>query len=580
MPPKPKAVASTDIAGVKPEMESLIPIINRLQDIFSKMGFANIDLPQIAVVGAQSAGKSSVLENLVGKDFLPRGSGIVTRRPLVLQLVNGPAGSPEYGEFLHKPGRKFTDFDEIRAEIDADTDRIAGDNKGISDVPINLKITSPHVLNLTLVDLPGLMKVPVGDQPPDIMKQCRRLVESYIKKESCIILAVTPANSDLATSDSLQIARQMDPKGVRTLGVLTKLDLMDAGTDASDILKNQVFTLKRGYIGIVNRSQADIDGRKTIAQAHESESEFFKSHEAYKNLHGAKLGTKMLAKTLNQTLMVHIHDCLPSLSRRINSLTEKTRAQLKNFGETVPGEQNKEVFVRNMLLQFEKRFRALIEGGARGGGQEENSELVGGARINYIFHEVYSRALAEVDPLQGISAEKIRLSFRNSAGQSASIFIPEATFENLVKPQIARLKGPSLECAELVYQELMRMVMQCSRKDMKRFGKLVEAVSAKSESLLRQCLQQTRQMISDTLNMEMAYINIHHPDFIGTLGAIRRLMSEKGLSYQDTKEALAVEDARRKEAAKQGVGAEGTLALVKNKLKHGYVQKRGRNFPW
>ena len=136
-------------------MEQLIPIINRLQDIFSRMGFANIDLPQIAVVGAQSAGKSSVLENLVGKDFLPRGSGIVTRRPLVLQLVNGPAGGGEYGEFLHKPGRKYTDFEEIRVEIDADTARIAGDNKGISDVPINLKVTSPHVLNLTLVDLPG-----------------------------------------------------------------------------------------------------------------------------------------------------------------------------------------------------------------------------------------------------------------------------------------------------------------------------------------------------------------------------------------------------------------------------------------
>ena len=145
MPPKPKA--GDPASGVKPGMEQLIPIINRLQDIFSRMGFANIDLPQIAVVGAQSAGKSSVLENLVGKDFLPRGSGIVTRRPLILQLVNGGSASAEYGEFLHKPDRKYTDFEEIRTEIDADTARIAGDNKGISDVPINLKITSPHVLN-------------------------------------------------------------------------------------------------------------------------------------------------------------------------------------------------------------------------------------------------------------------------------------------------------------------------------------------------------------------------------------------------------------------------------------------------
>ena len=583
MPPKPKGAdaAPGAVSGVKPEMEQLIPIINRLQDIFSRMGFANIDLPQIAVVGAQSAGKSSVLENLVGKDFLPRGSGIVTRRPLVLQLVNGPAGGGEYGEFLHKPGRKYTDFEEIRVEIDADTARIAGDNKGISDVPINLKVTSPHVLNLTLVDLPGLMKVPVGDQPSDIVKQTRKLIESYVMKDSCIILAVTPANIDLATSDSLQIAKQMDPKGIRTLGVLTKLDLMDEGTDASDILQGRVLPLRRGYVAIVNRSQEAIERRKSIKEAHESEMEFFRTHDSYKNLHGVEMGTKALAKKLNQTLMVHIHDCLPSLSRRINALTEKTRAQLATFGDTIPGDQKQDVFVRQMLLAFEKRFRALIEGGARGaGGEAANAELVGGARINYIFHEVYSRALSEVDPLQGITAEKIRLSFRNSAGQNSSIFIPEATFENLVKPQVARLKGPSLECAELVYQELMRMVFQCTRKDMKRFNKLVEAVSQKSEQMLRKCLQDTRQMITDIINMEMAYINIHHPDFIGTQGAIRRLMAEKQISYQDTKQALEAEDKRRHAAARADMQPSGTMGSVKNKVRHGFVQKRGRNFPW
>ena len=187
---------------------------------------------------------------------------------------------------------------------------------------------------------------------------------------------------------------------------------------------------------------------------------------------------------------------------------------------------------------------------------------MGGARINYIFHEVYSRALSEVDPLQGITAEKIRLSFRNSAGQNSSIFIPEATFENLVKPQVARLKGPSLECAELVYQELMRMVFQCTRKDMKRFNKLVEAVSQKSEQMLRKCLQDTRQMITDIINMEMAYINIHHPDFIGTQGAIRRLMAEKQISYQDTKQALEAEDKRRHAAARADMQPSGTMGSV------------------
>lgn len=243
-------------------------MINRLQDACTKSGQGlDIDLPQIAVVGGQSSGKSSVLENFVGRDFLPRGTGIVTRRPLVLQLVNNTSG--EWGEFLHKKGQKFYQFDQIRAEIEQETDRTTGHNKGaknsfnliingflgISPVPINLRVFSPRVLNLTLVDLPGMTKVAVGDQPVDIEKQIREMIMQFIIKESCLILAVSPANQDLANSDALKIAKEVDPEGMRTIGVLTKLDLMDQGTDAKEILENKLLPLRRGYVGVVNRSQ-------------------------------------------------------------------------------------------------------------------------------------------------------------------------------------------------------------------------------------------------------------------------------------------------------------------------------------
>lgn len=142
-------------------MENVIELINKVQDVFSTIGGNDsLDLPQIISVGSQSSGKSSVIENIVQRDFLPRGSGVVTRRPLVLQLVtlNGPEVQ-EYAEFLHIPNKKFYDFSEVRKEIEDDTARIAGTNKGISRQPIHLKIYSPKVLNLTMVDLPGLTKV-------------------------------------------------------------------------------------------------------------------------------------------------------------------------------------------------------------------------------------------------------------------------------------------------------------------------------------------------------------------------------------------------------------------------------------
>lgn len=250
------------------------------------------------VVGSQSSGKSSVLENIVGRDFLPRGSGIVTRRPLILQLINVPsekddgsddhevhiphtpaavAGHDEWGEFNHLQGRRFYDFQEVKREIENETARIAGNNKGINRQPINLKIYSPHVLSLTLVDLPGLTKVPIGDQPMDIEKQTRTLISEYIAKPNSIVLAVSPANQDIVNSEALKLARHVDPTGKRTIGVLTKLDLMDHGTNALDILSGRVYPLKLGFIGVVNRSQQDIQGSKSMSDALQSERDFFQN---------------------------------------------------------------------------------------------------------------------------------------------------------------------------------------------------------------------------------------------------------------------------------------------------------------
>lgn len=131
------------------------------------------------------------------------------------------------------------------------------------------------VLNLTLIDLPGLTKVPIGDQPIDIEQQIRSMILQFIKRDSCLILAVTPANTDLANSDALKLAKEVDPQGIRTIGVITKLDLMDDGTDARDILENKLLPLRRGYVGVVNRSQKDIDGKKDIHAALAAERKFF-----------------------------------------------------------------------------------------------------------------------------------------------------------------------------------------------------------------------------------------------------------------------------------------------------------------
>ncbi|XP_038208567.1 dynamin isoform X10 [Zerene cesonia] len=495
-------------------MQQLIPIVNKLQDAFVQMGVhMSLDLPQIAVVGGQSAGKSSVLENFVGRDFLPRGSGIVTRRPLILQLINGNA---EYAEFLHCKGKKFTDFNEVRAEIESETDRITGSNKGISPVPINLRVYSPNVLNLTLIDLPGLTKVPIGDQPIDIEQQIKAMIFQFIRRESCLILAVTPANTDLANSDALKLAKEVDPQGLRTIGVITKLDLMDEGTDARDVLENKLLPLRRGYIGVVNRSQKDIDGRKDISAALAAERKFFLSHPSYRHI-ADRLGTPYLQRVLNQQLTNHIRDTLPGLRDKLQKqllALEKDVEQYKHFRPDDPSIKTKAML--QMIQQLQTDFERTIEGS--GSAQINTNELSGGAKINRLFHERFPFEIVKMEFDEKELRREIAFAIRNIHGIRVGLFTPDMAFEAIVKKQIARLKEPSLKCVDLVVQELSNVVRVCTER-MSRYPRLREETERIIMSHVRSREQQCKDQLVLLIDCELAYMNTNHEDFIGFANA-------------------------------------------------------------
>jgi dynamin 1-like protein len=556
--------------------DDLLRTVNKLQDlVFNTIGNDSLDLPQIVVVGSQSSGKSSVLENIVGRDFLPRGSGIVTRRPLILQLINIPpdddaagndtdevhvphtaasvAQHDEWAEFHHIPGRKFTDFNQVRAEIENETARIAGNNKGINRQPINLKIFSPHVLNLTLVDLPGLTKVPIGDQPSDIEKQTRTLISEYIAKPNSIVLAVSPANVDIVNSEALKLARHVDPLGRRTIGVLTKLDLMDHGTNALDILSGRVYPLKLGFIGVVNRSQQDIQTSKPMSEALRSEAEFFRHHPAYRNM-ATRCGTQYLAKTLNSTLMSHIRDRLPDIKARLNTLMGQTQQELASYGsKQFSGKEHRGSLILQLMTRFATSFISSIDGTSS---EISTKELCGGARIYYIFNSVFGNSLETIDPTHNLSVLDIRTAIRNSTGPRPSLFVPELAFDLLVKPQIKLLEIPSQRCVELVYEELIKICHTCGSTELSRFprlqGKLIEVVS----DLLRERLGPASNYVESLIAIQRAYINTNHPNFLGAAAAMSSVIASKN---EKDKKAAQAEDRRKREKQRQKqIGLNGT----------------------
>ncbi|KAK8917888.1 Vacuolar protein sorting-associated protein [Metarhizium anisopliae BRIP 53293] len=507
---------------------ALIQLVNKLQDVFATVGVNNpIDLPQIVVVGSQSSGKSSVLENIVGRDFLPRGSGIVTRRPLVLQLINRPAqtngvkpeeistandkaaNADEWGEFLHIPGQKYYDFGKIREEIARETEAKVGKNAGISAAPINLRIYSPNVLTLTLVDLPGLTKVPVGDQPRDIERQIREMVLKYIGKSNAIILAVTAANIDLANSDGLKLAREVDPEGQRTIGVLTKVDLMDDGTDVIDILSNRVIPLRLGYVPVVNRGQRDIDNKKAINVALDAEKAFFDNHKAYRNK-SSYCGTPYLARKLNMILMMHIKQTLPDIKARISSSLQKYTNELESLGPSMLG--NSANVVLNIITEFTNEWRTVLDGNNT---ELSSTELSGGARISFVFHELYANGVKAVDPFDVVKDVDIRTILYNSSGSSPALFVGTTAFELIVKQQIKRLEDPSLKCVSLAYDELVRILSQLLGKQLyRRYPQLKEKMHGVVIAFFKKAMEPTNKLVRDLVSMESCYINTGHPDFL------------------------------------------------------------------
>ncbi|KAM6948877.1 dynamin-1 [Aplochiton taeniatus] len=543
-------------------MEDLIPLVNKLQDAFSTIGQScNLDLPQIAVVGGQSAGKSSVLENFVGRDFLPRGSGIVTRRPLVLQLISANA---EWAEFLHCKGKKFTDFDEVRQEIEAETDRVTGANKGISPVPINLRVYSPHVLNLTLIDLPGITKVPVGDQPVDIEQQIREMLMQFITKESCLILAVTPANTDLANSDALKLSKDVDPQGQRTIGVITKLDLMDEGTDARDVLENKLLPLRRGYIGVVNRSQKDIDGKKDIKAALAAERKFFLSHPAYRHI-ADSMGTPHLQKVLNQQLTNHIRDTLPAFRSKLQTQLlslDKEAEEYRGYRPDDPSRKTKQLL--QMVQQFSVDFDKRIEGS---GDQVDTVELSGGAKINRIFHERFPFELVKMECDEKEMRREISYAIKNIHGIRTGLFTPDMAFEAIVKKQIVKLKEPCIKCVDMVIQELINTVRQCTNK-LDCFPMLREETERIVTSHIRDRESRAKDQVLLLIDVQLSYINTNHEDFIGFANAQQS-------SRQTNKQSSATNQVIRK-----GWLTINNISIIKGGAKEYWFVLTAESFSW
>jgi len=522
-------------------LRQLITVVDELRDVGLQQF---ISLPRIAAIGTQSSGKSSLIESIVGLDFLPRGGGVVTRRPLELRLVHLNTqeyqGDHAWAIFDRNPEKKLLNFNDVRAEIERQTDEVAGKNKGIVNDPIVLTIYATGAPDLTLIDLPGITRVALkgSDQVEDIEKLTRDMTNHYITDPRTIILAVLPANQDVSTSDSLQLARQVDPQGLRTIGVVTKIDIMDQGTDASKMLRGEDIPLRLGYVGVKMRSQQDIQQAKPVKDALKDEKDWFENgpmSRVYSKLPPGHVGTPVLISKLTNVLLKHIRRFLPEIKKEISERRRTTQDRLDELGSGVPLDDAERVqLMWTMITDYCEMFKNTIRGKYDRKLQKYmaampnhmDASVSGGARVRAIMND-FLQEFHESSITAEMSDEDIDRAIRMHEGDSLPGFPSPDTFEFLALPHLQKVAMPSVECVHSVSAALDTLSQRMASAVFRRFPRLCEASLTMTQTIIERERDHTRVIVEQQVACHTGYLFTNDPIYLIEHGSMEPMYNGK-----------------------------------------------------
>ena len=431
-----------------------------LNDGLRSLGLGTqLDLPRIVVVGDQSAGKSSVLEAISGVQLL-RGTGFVTRAPIELRLVR--SASPGCRAVVSAEGsdeRTRVGCDGVGEALNATMRKLVRAGGGVSERAVRCTISSPSAPDLTLVDLPGLARVSVEGQSRDVPAVTKALAQRYAAPARTVILVVVPCNADLATAEALRLARDADPDGSRTVGVLTKPDLMDPGTEGSlaAILDGHVVKLAaHGWYVVLNRGQRALDARASVADALDREQSFFDDRlAALRDARPARFGVPRLVAHLGDVLGAHIAADAPGLRARVDARAAEARAALGALGAAPPprSASGRKAFLVSLTTDFASAVReATLGRDADRGGRSFAAELLDEYRS---FHATL-RGLWPGD--DNATAHRVAEAVEGRHGREAFYGFPSyAAFASLVKDVVGDLAAPAEACAARVRARVLRL---------------------------------------------------------------------------------------------------------------------------
>ncbi|XP_031468372.1 interferon-induced GTP-binding protein Mx-like isoform X1 [Phasianus colchicus] len=451
-----------------------------LVDSLRMLGIGNdLTLPAITVIGDQNSGKSSVLEALSGV-ALPRDSDVITRCPLELKLkkITTP---PEWKGVIYYNNMEIQlqNASEVKEAIRKAQDTVTGTDGNISEELISLEIWSPDVPDLTLIDLPGIARVATGNQPQVNGQQIKMLLKKYIGCKETIILVVVPCNVDIATTGALQMAQKMDPTGKRTLGILTKPDLVDEGTEEAvlKIMQNEVIPLRKGYMIVKCHGQQDINDNLSLASTIQQERQFFETHKHFSILLDENKATiPHLANRLTNELVGHITKTLPAMENQIHGALQQAKKELQKYTlSTHKTDREKMLFLAGLIKAFNEDISQAMHGKESWFGNE--IRLL--PKIRRVFHTWGLKLLESSANVQEIICSKVSEYEDPYCGREFPGFITYWTFEDIIQEQISKLEEPAVVMLNKVICMVEEKFLQLANKHFANFQNLNKAAKAR-----------------------------------------------------------------------------------------------------
>lgn len=508
--------ASAMASSYNDQIRPLLDAVDRLRHL--RVSQEGIQLPTIVVVGDQSSGKSSVLESLAGIS-LPRGQGICTRVPLVMRLQDDPAANEPVLQLEYSSGRVVnTSEAEVADAINTATAEIAGAGKGISDAPITLVVRKRGVPDLTLVDLPGITRVPVQGQPDDIYDQIAKIIKAYIAPKESIILNVLSATVDFPTCESIRMSQQVDRTGERTLAVVTKADKAPEGLLEKVTMDDVHIGL--GYVCVRNRI-----GDETYGEARVAEERLFAQHPLLSTMDKSMVGIPMLARRLTQIQASIIARCLPDIVKKINERLSHSSDEL----DQMPPDLKNVADAVKAFFQIIKQVCASLEKVLLRGEFDEYPDDLhfhGTARIAEMLAS-YERKLPAQSPTQDgepFLAEEMRV-LQETKGINLPNFLPRSAFRVLLMKKVQTIAHVPHCLVNQVWEYVEDLVMRILLHHSHNYPQVQPSCRRAVQNLMDKARARSTKHVNELIEMELVADYTANPDYMKTC---TRLMEGHG----------------------------------------------------